>query len=95
MLRRNGRGLFLGSRPEKLWPAINQGDAAILFSFIFLSLSLCWPWRMEPRCQVAAAELTPSFTDKPRPTAACRGPDLCTPVMAEDSFAWPDTGQQH
>src|SRR6266540_2457512 len=32
-------GYFMVHAPQSVWPGINQGDAAILFSFVFLYLA--------------------------------------------------------
>lgn len=34
---------FMAHAPQSFWPAVNQGDAAILFCFIFLYLAFSGP----------------------------------------------------
>ncbi len=42
-------GYFLVHAPKSFWPALNQGDAAILFSFIFLYFVFAGPgaWSLD------------------------------------------------
>lgn len=42
-------GYFLAHAPKSFWPGINQGDAAILFSFVFLYLAFAGPgeWSLD------------------------------------------------
>ncbi len=41
---------FMFHLPNSFWPAVNQGDAAILFCFVFLYLVFAGPgaWAMDP-----------------------------------------------
>ena len=50
-------GYFLAHAPKSFWPAINQGDAAILFSFIFLYLIFAGPgaWSLDARLRKPSA----------------------------------------
>jgi putative oxidoreductase len=42
-------GYFMVHAPKSFWPALNQGDAAILFSFVFLYLAFAGPgaWSLD------------------------------------------------
>jgi putative oxidoreductase len=42
-------GYFMVHAPNGFWPALNQGDAAILFSFVFLYLAFAGggPWSLD------------------------------------------------
>ncbi len=42
-------GYFLVHAPKSFWPALNQGDAAILFSFVFFYLIFAGPgaWSLD------------------------------------------------
>jgi putative oxidoreductase len=42
-------GYFMAHAPKSFWPALNQGDAAILFSFVFFYLIFAGPgaWSLE------------------------------------------------
>jgi putative oxidoreductase len=42
-------GYFMAHAPRSFWPGINQGDAAILFCFIFLYLAFAGggPWSLD------------------------------------------------
>ncbi len=42
-------GYFMVHAPKSFWPALNQGDAAILFSFIFFYLIFAGPgaWSLD------------------------------------------------
>jgi len=44
-------GYFLVHAPHSFWPGVNLGDAAILFCFVFLYLSLAGPgpWSLDAR----------------------------------------------
>jgi len=44
-------GYFLIHAPHGFWPGLNQGEAAILFCFIFLYISLAGPgpWSIDAR----------------------------------------------
>jgi putative oxidoreductase len=39
-------GYFMSHAPQSFWPAVNQGDAAILFCFVFLYLVFAGPGRL-------------------------------------------------
>jgi putative oxidoreductase len=40
---------FMFHAPQSFWPAVNQGDAAILFCFVFLYLAAAGagPWSVD------------------------------------------------
>jgi len=40
---------FMAHAPRSFWPGINEGDAAILFSFVFLYLAFAGggPWSLD------------------------------------------------
>ncbi len=42
-------GYFTIHAPDSLWPAINEGDAAILYTFVFLLFAAAGPgaWSMD------------------------------------------------
>jgi putative oxidoreductase len=42
-------GYFMVHAPKSFWPGLNQGDAAILFSFVFLYLVFAGPgaWSLD------------------------------------------------
>lgn len=42
-------GYFMVHAPQSFWPAVNQGDAAILFCFVFLYLAFAGggPWSLD------------------------------------------------
>jgi putative oxidoreductase len=42
-------GYFMAHAPKSFWPALNQGDAAILFTFVFLYLAFAGPgtWSLD------------------------------------------------
>lgn len=42
-------GYFLAHFPKSFWPVVNQGDAAILFCFVFLYISAAGPgaWSLD------------------------------------------------
>jgi putative oxidoreductase len=50
--------------PKSFWPALNQGDAAILFSFVFLYLAFAGPgaWSFDAILRKAPAK-TPQSDD--------------------------------
>jgi putative oxidoreductase len=50
-------GYFMVHAPKSFWPAINQGDAAILFSFIFLYLIFAGPgaWSLDARLRKSSS----------------------------------------
>ncbi|CAN7230802.1 DoxX family protein [Phenylobacterium sp. LjRoot225] len=47
---------FMAHAPRSFWPAINQGDAAILFCFVFLYLAFAGggPWSLDRAIRKAA-----------------------------------------
>jgi putative oxidoreductase len=42
-------GYFMVHEPNSFWPAVNQGDAALLFCFVFLYLAFAGggPWSLD------------------------------------------------
>jgi len=49
LLGRMAIGYFMAHAPKSFWPALNQGDAAILFTFVFLYLAFAGPgtWSLD------------------------------------------------
>lgn len=49
-------GYFLAHFPKSFWPVVNQGDAAILFCFVFLYISAAGPgaWSLDAMRMKAA-----------------------------------------
>jgi putative oxidoreductase len=50
-------GYFMVHAPKSFWPALNQGDAAIMFSFVFLYLAVAGPgaWSLDAMFRKSAA----------------------------------------
>lgn len=59
-------GYFVIHAPDSFWPAINEGDAAILYTFVFLLLAAAGPgaWSLDGRLR-----FPPAPTAKPSSTA--------------------------
>ena len=57
-------GYFLFHAPESLFPAVNGGDAAILFCFVFLYLSAAGPgaWSLDGRRRPIGAPMASAST---------------------------------
>lgn len=51
---------FMAHAPESMWPALNGGDAAILFCFIFLYLAFAGPgaWSIDAKLKGRGANLS-------------------------------------
>jgi len=60
---------FMAHAPKSFWPALNQGDSAILFSFVFLYLTFAGPgaWSLD-----ALLRKAPAATPQPDPAELVR-----------------------